>query len=24
VGFAIDKLLSLTEAWLLRWRKPGF
>ena len=23
VGFAIDKLLSLTEAWLLRWRKPG-
>jgi len=24
VGFAIDKLLSLTEVWLLRWRKPGF
>lgn len=23
VGFAIDKLLSVTEAWLLRWRKPG-
>ncbi|MFA5680991.1 MAG: ABC transporter permease [Hydrogenophaga sp.] len=23
VGFAIDRLLSLTEAWLLRWRKPG-
>lgn len=23
VGFAIDKLLSLTEAWLLRWRRPG-
>lgn len=23
VGFAIDKLLSLTESWLLRWRKPG-
>lgn len=23
VGFVIDKLLSLTEAWLLRWRKPG-
>ena len=23
VGFAIDKLLSLVEAWLLRWRKPG-
>ena len=23
VGFAIDKLLSLAEAWLLRWRKPG-
>lgn len=23
VGFAIDKLLSLTEAWLLRWRLPG-
>lgn len=23
VGLAIDKLLSLTEAWLLRWRKPG-
>ncbi len=24
VGFGVDKLLSLTEAWLLRWRKPGF
>ncbi|MFP8777272.1 ABC transporter permease [Hydrogenophaga sp. RWCD_12] len=23
VGLVIDKLLSLTEAWLLRWRKPG-
>lgn len=23
VGFAIDKLLSLVEDWLLRWRKPG-
>lgn len=23
VGFAIDKLLSLAEAWLLRWRRPG-
>lgn len=23
VGLAIDKLLSLAEAWLLRWRKPG-
>ncbi|MBS3911282.1 MAG: ABC transporter permease [Hydrogenophaga sp.] len=23
VGFVIDKLLSLSEAWLLRWRKPG-
>lgn len=23
VGFAIDKLMSLAEAWLLRWRKPG-
>jgi len=23
VGFVIDKLLSLTEGWLLRWRKPG-
>ena len=23
VGFFIDKLLAATEAWLLRWRKPG-
>lgn len=23
VGFALDRLLSWTEAWLLRWRKPG-
>ncbi|OYD49111.1 ABC transporter permease [Acidovorax kalamii] len=23
VGFFIDKLLAVTEAWLLRWRKPG-
>ena len=23
VGLAIDKLLSLAEAWLLRWRRPG-
>ena len=23
VGFAIDKLLAVSEAWLLRWRKPG-
>lgn len=23
VGFALDKLLARTEAWLLRWRKPG-
>ena len=23
VGFAIDRLLAATEAWLLRWRKPG-
>lgn len=23
VGFLIDKSLSLTEAWLLRWRKAG-
>ncbi len=23
VGLALDKLLARTEAWLLRWRKPG-
>ncbi|CAN7447997.1 ABC transporter permease [Acidovorax sp. LjRoot129] len=23
VGFVLDKLLASTEAWLLRWRKPG-
>jgi len=23
VGFLLDKLLARTEAWLLRWRKPG-
>jgi sulfonate transport system permease protein len=23
VGFALDKLLALTEVWLLRWRRPG-
>ncbi len=23
VGFVIDKLLAVSEAWLLRWRKPG-
>ena len=23
VGFVIDKLLAVFEAWLLRWRKPG-
>ncbi|KRD13990.1 sulfonate ABC transporter [Acidovorax sp. Root267] len=23
VGFVIDKLLATSEAWLLRWRKPG-
>lgn len=23
VGFVIDKLLSWTEAWLLRWRRPA-
>lgn len=23
VGFVLDKLLALTEAWLLRWRRPG-
>lgn len=23
VGFALDKLLALTEAWLLRWRRVG-
>ena len=23
LGFVLDKLLASTEAWLLRWRKPG-
>jgi len=23
VGFVVDKLLAVSEAWLLRWRKPG-
>lgn len=23
VGFLLDKLLARTEAWLLRWRRPG-
>jgi sulfonate transport system permease protein len=24
VGFALDRVLARTEAWLLRWRKPAF